>query len=60
MFKCWRCVALYVLSLPPILAFVIYRRYAHEEGFQEAMEKLEGGIQFLKNAKIRGTNVPSS
>jgi hypothetical protein len=38
--RCWRCIAIAALSLPPIIAYTIYKRYKEEAGFKEALESL--------------------
>jgi hypothetical protein len=46
--RCWRCIAIAALSLPPIIAYTIYRRHKDDASFQEALASLNMNLLQLE------------
>ncbi len=55
---CWRCIVVYLVSLPPIAAYLVYRRYAHDEEFRAALKGLEEKIKKIVEEGERLGTIP--
>jgi hypothetical protein len=46
---CWRCIVIYMCSLPPVAAYLVYRKWKNDEGFKQALVGLEHKLRAIKD-----------